>query len=411
MRAETQKISPNGVARILIDGHYATGGTTEKLWIKYNEVKKGDPASIVTGPRNLQLLHHVKAGKTGRLEVIIRREGPLLLVTMILAKELKNMDTLFGDNDVYVKVQVNGVEKRTSTVKDAGARAVWGKGRGETLVFGSEEAPVERLEMQKDEGKRVAVTGAAGKGYLPAREKDIKGDISPIQFFVYDEDEDGADDLIGKARAPKQVIMLDRSFVNPGEEPSEQDLAARAKRAPREADKLWASYGRMGDLPETKQGKVVEKDKVFSDVVAVDDGHGAGDWHWHSVPALTLREDIGDLEWKEDIVDSMPNLGAGLGKLTGFAQKKAQAALDAAQDVTGTDVLGHDKKKHKKKHKKKRKSGTPGPAEEFQNPMATDAKTFDVEDGADIPDIEIGVAERLSSPTDGPVPSDGQMDT
>ena len=85
-----------------------------------------------------------------------------LRVTVLECDGLKKMD-LMGHNDVFVKLQVDGVEEphRSSTLEGGGAAPVWGDGAGETMTFRLGAAP------------------------------------PSIGIEVYDEDLGSADDLIG----------------------------------------------------------------------------------------------------------------------------------------------------------------------------------------------------------------------
>ena len=57
-----------------------------------------------------------------------------LRVTVLSGSKLPRMD-LFGENDPYVLLNVEGVKKRTATLDGAGASPIWGHGLGERFEF------------------------------------------------------------------------------------------------------------------------------------------------------------------------------------------------------------------------------------------------------------------------------------
>jgi hypothetical protein len=241
--AEDQMISKRGVAKIKIDRGWGTAGG---VWCKFNHVGHS-ATSVMTGERNFELLHTVKAKVTGKLEVVIRRVERTVVVTVMSCKGLKDMDH-FGKNDVFVKVRINDrddKEQKSTTLFNSGANAIWGMGKGENLVF--ENTP--QLEQ--------------------------------VDFSVYDEDDDGTNELIGLTKAPSTVIELDCNYG--------RDVVSAE--ATKEREELREQ---MHDMEEQKR----HKDKAWETLA--HDQYGEGDWHWHSKPLLTIREDIGDKKYIED---------------------------------------------------------------------------------------------------------------
>lgn len=88
-----------------------------------------------------------------------------LRVTILSASKLPKMD-LFGENDPYIVLNVEGVKKRTTTLEGAGSSPAWGHGMGERFDFFCIEMPP----------------------YL--------------HLTAYDEDIGSADDLIGTVNHP-----------------------------------------------------------------------------------------------------------------------------------------------------------------------------------------------------------------
>jgi len=119
-----------------------------------------------------------KEEKSGLLSIKIERTGSGTEVDFYIqrAKYLKDCDA-YGNNDVYVVVQIDGPDgpqyQRTSTLKDAGDKPVWEQGRGEKLAFA-----------------------------------DVPPIFEDIIFRVYDEDYggDSTDDLIGMHKIPLAKI-------------------------------------------------------------------------------------------------------------------------------------------------------------------------------------------------------------
>ena len=153
----------------------------ETGWIRFNEAG-------VTGARNLVLIAAPKmAPKTGKLFIGLVRREQTLVVTVYRAKGLKNMDFL-GKNDNYVKVFVNGEEKRTSTLDNTGAAPMWGAA---ATTDGPEGCTGETLEF------------------------DNVQTIMSVQMQCWDWDEGGdeKDDLIGQCSLPlADVIDAEREM-------------------------------------------------------------------------------------------------------------------------------------------------------------------------------------------------------
>ena len=63
-----------------------------------------------------------------------------LRVTILSASKLPKMD-LFGENDPYIVLNVEGVKKRTTTLEGAGSSPAWGHGMGERFDFFCIEMP------------------------------------------------------------------------------------------------------------------------------------------------------------------------------------------------------------------------------------------------------------------------------
>ena len=57
-----------------------------------------------------------------------------LRITILSGAKLPKMD-LFGENDPYVVIKVDGVKKRTTTQDGGGAAPVWGMSMGERFDF------------------------------------------------------------------------------------------------------------------------------------------------------------------------------------------------------------------------------------------------------------------------------------
>ena len=92
---------------------------TEAGWVSFS--KDG-----FFGTRFFVLVLDDKPERTGKLRFHITRTGASVVVTILAARGLRKTD-LIDKNDVYVAVNVDGERKRTATMKDAGANAVFGR--------------------------------------------------------------------------------------------------------------------------------------------------------------------------------------------------------------------------------------------------------------------------------------------
>jgi hypothetical protein len=360
-----QAITRKGVGRILVDGNMIDGNTTkEHVWVKYN-VTDGGGASILTGERNLQLLHHVQARKTGRLEIVVRRlaspdteentqfesdESPkakkpgLLLVTVMCCRDLKNMDTVFGKNDVYVSITVNGRDtQRTVTIEDAGSRCKWGKPGviGETLVFEDVSMLKEMVFHVFDEDDDVDADGNAEKtseliGLCRLPLEVVNLDLyAELEEGVLDRFDDGVSDALGDATDEEQRNMS----------ASVRDLVATSKEAG------GPEAARASD--EHAEKKRQKEERLWSKIAR--DEHGMGTWHWHSTPLLTLREDVDTSSWQEDVEQGENIVTGAVGGFAAMVAKRAAEAVSSKVKAADQKDQQHKDKAHKKKHKKKHK--------------------------------------------------------
>ena len=78
-----------------------------------------------------------------------------LLVTVLECRGLKKMDGRFGDNDVFVSVDVDGQELATHTVHDGGTAPRWNGGAGEALLFTPPGEPQMLVVSAYDEDTRL----------------------------------------------------------------------------------------------------------------------------------------------------------------------------------------------------------------------------------------------------------------
>ena len=249
--------------------------------------------------------------------MIIRRVKSTVVVTVLRCKGLKDMDT-FGNNDVFVRVRINNrdsLQQQTPTLFDTGSTAIWGDGKGHNLIF--EDAP----QLEK------------------------------VEFFAYDVDgEEGNEDsneLIGKGKVPSIIVELDCNYSRT------MTAAAQA-----EVDQLARQ---MHEMEAQKHIKDQQWESLRRDEF------GEGDWHWHSAPMLSLREEIGERKYEED-----EELFGGIaGKATERLGKLSKVLDDKVEEV-GKHVKAKTKhNKHgKTRHGKKSSRGQPG-AEEA-NPLHSD---------------------------------------
>ena len=79
-----------------------------------------------------------------------------LLVTVLECRGLKKMDGRFGDNDVFVTVDVDGQQLSTQTVQDGGTAPRWNGGAGEALLFSPHQEPQMLLVSAYDADTTVA---------------------------------------------------------------------------------------------------------------------------------------------------------------------------------------------------------------------------------------------------------------
>ena len=127
-------------ARLKIDRgwvSFSSGGLLGDRYFTLMHSDKPERTGKLSFKSKIVLLSRVVCCRLANLEsitVAVVRDGAQVVVTVLSAKGLKDMDRLLGKNDVYVAVEVGGERKQTQTMKDAGAAAKWGK-HGEALVF------------------------------------------------------------------------------------------------------------------------------------------------------------------------------------------------------------------------------------------------------------------------------------
>ena len=117
---------------------------TEAGWVSFS--KDG-----FFGTRFFVLVLDDKPERTGKLRFHITRAGASVVVTILAARGLRKTD-LIDKNDVYVAVNVDGERKRTKTLKDAGANA----------VFGRKHRSAIRLALPQHRQRDTSVGGCAG---------------------------------------------------------------------------------------------------------------------------------------------------------------------------------------------------------------------------------------------------------
>ena len=131
-----------------------------------------------------------KGHKTGNVMVEMKWEKPprranenkrILKVTVVQGSNLKKMD-LFGQNDVYCIVDVDGKLKKTKTIDEGGSAPKWRGGAGELLEFkGLEEVP-ETLELRVFD-EDVGCDDFIGSTFVDLKEKPIAKDWEMDKFF------------------------------------------------------------------------------------------------------------------------------------------------------------------------------------------------------------------------------------
>lgn len=145
----------------------------QPVWVSYH-------VGGMAGMRYLALITgEKKPPMTGKLFIGLMRHNKTLLVTVYRAKALRDMDFL-GGNDNYVKIFVNGEEKRTTTLYNTGATPMWG-----AQSNGHPGCEGETLEFENID------------------------EIVSVRFQCFDEDDGGdeTDDLIGQCNLPIGEIV------------------------------------------------------------------------------------------------------------------------------------------------------------------------------------------------------------
>ena len=170
--------------------------------------------------------------------------------------------------------------------------------------------------------------------------------LEKLEFFAYDvdgEQEDESIELIGMAKTPSIVIELDCNYGR---------VLSSAAQAQDESDTLSQQMHEMEaqKLSKDRQWESLRKDEF-----------GEGDWHWHSAPLLSLREDIGDRKYLEDDEggDFLSFKGLPLASLSNGSTK----------GMGGKD----GKKKGKDKKRRSKSSGQDAAGAEEENPLHSDS--------------------------------------
>jgi hypothetical protein len=128
-----------------------------------------------------------------------------LLVTVLECRALKKMDGRFGNNDVFVTVDVDGQELSSSTVHDGGTAPRWGGGAGELLTFALTREPemllvsafdedtglVDKVRDGETEGKSSELIGAERVALkYAAAATNIGEDWSSCEWYTLTDDRD-----------------------------------------------------------------------------------------------------------------------------------------------------------------------------------------------------------------------------
>jgi hypothetical protein len=307
--------------------------TPQPVWVSYHE-------GGVTGARNLILVTgEKKPPMTGKLYVGLLRHDKTLAVTVYRAKGLKDMD-LLGKNDNYVKVFVNGEEKRTTILENTGAAPMWGaqlKGKpgceGECFEYegvdkissvqfqcfdfdeGGDETddmigqcslPLgEVVDAERETGGEVwrwsgwrTVRESSGElaAELEVTEEDLveRGDMPPdIPYHVV-----MASDLADKSKAGLEVTKL---AANKSKEKGKAAVA-KAKEKNQNRKVKDVDMDEMEDGPETQN-------PLASGAAAAAAGGGLTfEVEGDSPPAAAAADAVGDLQ---DVEDNMNGAGAG----------------------------------------------------------------------------------------------------
>lgn len=210
IKLEAQFVEASSIARIRVSHTVklatALGGdTTFEGWVTFNE-------GGITGDRYFLKKSDPKAPpKAGKVKLRVNKHGAHLVVTVLCAKDLKDVD--LGKNDDYVVVIVNeSKQQKTSVLDNAGANPIWGaKGEGESLVFPNTPT-LSRIHVQcwdEDKGEDDLI----GECLLPLDDivdryredrgepwtwtgwrvvREVNGDLAQLMDFS-DSDDDGFD--------------------------------------------------------------------------------------------------------------------------------------------------------------------------------------------------------------------------